>query len=222
MPGNAPRAKLEATRALGADVVLYDRATEDRDEIAARLTAQSGATLVHAFGDPWIIEGQGTAGIEAAAQMQQRIGRGPDRIVACCGGGGLSSGLALACPDAAIYIAEPEGWDDMLRSLAAGRILPVIDKSFPTDCDALQTLETFPINFAVLRERVSGGAFVTPAEVGAAMKLVFERLHLVVEPGGAAALAAVLAGKIAATDATLVTLSAGNVDRETFVRMIGA
>ncbi len=222
MPSNAPRAKLEATRVLGAELVLYDRATQDRDEIAARLTAQSGATLVHAFGDPWIIEGQGTAAIEAAAQLQERIGRGPDRIVACCGGGGLSSGLALACPDADIYIAEPEGWDDMLRSLSAGRILPVIDKSFPTDCDALQTLETFPINFAVLRERVSGGAFVTPAEVGAAMKLVFEKLHLVVEPGGAAALAAVLAGKIAATDATVVTLSGGNVDRETFVRMIGS
>jgi threonine dehydratase len=222
MPGNAPRAKLEATRALGADVVLYDRATEDRDAIAAKLVAQSGATLVHAFGDPWIIEGQGTAGVEAAAQLEARIGRGPDRIVACCGGGGLTAGLSLACPDADIYIAEPEGWDDILRSLAAGRILPVADKSFSTDCDALQTLETFPINFAVLRERVSGGAFVTPAEVGAAMRLAFEKLHLVVEPGGAAALAAVLAGKVDATDATLVTLSGGNVDRETFVRMISA
>jgi threonine dehydratase len=221
MPGNAPRAKLAATRALGADVVLYDRATEDRDAIAARLVAQSGATLVHAFGDPWIIEGQGTAGIEAAAQLEARIGRGPDRIVACCGGGGLTAGLALACPDAEIYIAEPEGWDDILRSLAAGRVVPVADKSFPTDCDALQTLETFPINFAVLHERVSGGAFVTPAEVGAAMRLVFEKLHLVVEPGGAAALAAVLAGKVEASDATVVTLSGGNVDRETFVRMIG-
>lgn len=221
MPSNAPRAKLEATRALGAELVLYDRATEDRDEIAARLTAQSGATLVHAFGDPWIIEGQGSAGIEAAAQLQDRIGRGPDRIVACCGGGGLTAGLSLACPDAEIFIAEPEGWDDVLRSLAAGRILPVADKSFPTDCDALQTLETFPINFDVLKRRVSGGAFVTPAEVGTAMRLAFEKLHLVVEPGGAAALAAVLAGKVAASDATVVTLSGGNVDRETFVRMIG-
>lgn len=221
MPSNAPRAKLEATRALGADVVLYDRATEDRDEIAALLVAQSGATLVHAFGDPWIIEGQGTAGIEAAAQLDARIGRRPDRIVACCGGGGLTAGLSLACPDAEIYIAEPEGWDDVLRSLAAGEIVPVVDKSYPTDCDALQTPATYPINFAVLKERVSGGAFVTPAEVGAAMRLAFEKLHLVVEPGGAAALAAVLAGKVAVTDATVVTLSGGNVDRETFVRMIG-
>jgi threonine dehydratase len=221
MPSNAPRAKLEATRALGAEVVLYDRATEDRDEIAARLVAQSGATLVHAFGDPWIIEGQGTAGIEAAVQLDARIGRRPDRIVACCGGGGLTAGLSLACPDAEIYIAEPEGWDDVLRSLAAGEIVPVADKNHPTDCDALQTPATYPINFAVLKDRVSGGAFVTPAEVGAAMHLAFEKLHLVVEPGGAAALAAVLAGKVPVTDATVVTLSGGNVDRETFVRMIG-
>jgi threonine dehydratase len=222
MPSNAPRAKLAATRALGADIVLYDRATENRDEIAARLTAQSGATLVHAYGDPWIIEGQGTTGIEAAAQLQERIGRGPDRIVACCGGGGLTAGLALACPEAEIWIAEPEGWDDLLNSLAAGEIVSVKDMSYPTDCDALQTPRTFPINFAVLKERVSGGTAVTPADVSAAMKLAFERLHLVVEPGGAAALAAVLSGKVRATDATVVTLSGGNVDRETFVRMIGA
>ena len=222
MPGNAPRAKLEATRALGADVVLYDRATENRDEIAAALVAQSGGTLVHAYGDPWVIEGQGTVGIEAAAQLEERIGHGPDRIVACCGGGGLTAGLALACPEAEIFIAEPEGWDDLLDSLAAGEIRSVKDLSYPTDCDALQTPRTFPINFAVLKERVCGGAAVTPAEIGAAMKLAFEKLHLVVEPGGAAALAAVLSGKVAASDATVVTLSGGNVDRETFVRMISA
>jgi len=221
MPGNAPRAKLAATRALGAQVQLYDRATQDRDLIAADLVARTGATLVHAYGDPWVIEGQGTAGIEAAAQLEARIGRGPDRIVACCGGGGLTAGLALACPDAAILIAEPEGWDDVLRSLDAGEIVPVADMNHPTDCDALQTPRTFPINFAVLRERVSGGAAVTPAEVAAAMRLVFEKLHLVVEPGGAAALAAVLAGRIVASDATIVTLSGGNVDRETFMRLIG-
>jgi threonine dehydratase len=221
MPSNAPRGKLEATRALGAQIVLYDRASENRDEIAAGLVAQSGGTLIHAYGDPWVIEGQGTLGIEAAAQLEARIGRGPDRIVACCGGGGLTAGLALACLDAEIFIAEPEGWDDMLNSLAAGEIMSVRDMSYPTDCDALQTPQTFPINFAVLRARVSGGAAVTAAEVGAAMRLAFERLHLVVEPGGAAALAAVLAGKVAVTDATVVTLSGGNVDRETFVRMIG-
>jgi len=221
MPHDAPRAKLAATRALGAEVVLYDRAREDRDAIAAALVTESGRTLVHAYGDPWIIEGQGTAGIEAAAQLKARIGRGPDRIVACCGGGGLTAGLALACPEADIFIAEPEGWDDVLRSLAAGEIVGVVDRTHPTDCDALQTPRTFPINFAVLKARVSGGAAVTPAEVRAAMRLAFERLHLVVEPGGAAALAAVLAGKVSATDATVVTLSGGNVDREAFIRLIG-
>ena len=222
MPSNAPRAKLAATRALGAQVVLYDRATENRDEIAGRLTEETGATLVHAYGDPWVIEGQGTAGIEAAAQLEARIGRGPDRIVACCGGGGLTAGLALACPAADIFIAEPEGWDDVLASLAAGEIRAVPDMSHPTDCDALQTPRTFPINFAVLKARVSGGTAVTPAEVGAAMRLVFEKLHLVVEPGGAAALAAVLSGRVEATDATVITLSGGNVDAETFVRIIGS
>ncbi|MBO9576190.1 MAG: threonine/serine dehydratase [Sphingobium sp.] len=222
MPSNAPRAKLDATRSLGADVVLYDRATEDRDEIAARLVAQRGATLVHAFGDPWIIEGQGTAGIEAADQLEARIGRRPDRIVACCGGGGLTAGLSLACPDAEIYIAEPEGWDDVLRSLAAGEIVPVADKAHPTECDALQTVATYPINFDVLKARVSGGAFVTTAEIGAAMKLAFQKLRLVVEPGGSAALAAVLAGKVPVTDATIVTLTGGNVDWETFARLAAA
>jgi threonine dehydratase len=221
MPADAPRAKLAATRALGAEVVLYDRATQDRDAIAAALVATSGATLVHAYGDPWIIEGQGTLGIEAAAQLEAMIGRMPDRIVACCGGGGLSAGLALACPDAEILIAEPKGWDDVLRSLAADGILPVADPGHPTDCDALQTPRTFPINFAVLKARVSGGTAVSPAEVRAAMRLVFEALHLVVEPGGAAALAALLSGRIAASDATVVTLSGGNVDRETFARLIG-
>lgn len=221
MPADAPRAKLAATRALGAEVVLYDRATQDRDAIAAVLVATSGATLVHAYGDPWIIEGQGTLGIEAAAQLEAMIGRMPDRIVACCGGGGLSAGLALACPDAEILIAEPKGWDDVLRSLAADGILPVADPGHPTDCDALQTPRTFPINFAVLKARVSGGTAVSPAEVRAAMRLVFEALHLVVEPGGAAALAALLSGRIATSDATVVTLSGGNVDRETFARLIG-
>ncbi|MBT2187687.1 threonine/serine dehydratase [Sphingobium sp. H33] len=221
MPTNAPRAKLESTRALGAEIVLYDRATQDRDGIAAELVAQTGGTLVHAYGDPWVIEGQGTAALEAARQLEQRIGRGPDRIVVCCGGGGLTAGVALACPDAEIFIAEPEGWDDVLNSLAAGEIVGVKDLTHPTDCDALQTPRTFPINFEILKRRVSGGAAVTPAEVGAAIRLAFEKLHLVVEPGGAAALAAIVSGKVAATDATIVTLSGGNVDRETFLRLIG-
>src|SRR3546814_4405183 len=110
-----------------------------RDAVSAKLLAERGGTLVHAYGDPWIIEGQGSAGIEAAAQMQARGIDGPDKVIACCGGGGLSAGLALALPDAEIVAVEPEGWDDVTRSLAAGEILSVEDLAYPTECDALQT-----------------------------------------------------------------------------------
>jgi threonine dehydratase len=167
-----------------------------------------------------VIEGQGSTGIEIASQLSERGLGGPDQIVSCCGGGGLASGLSLACPDAEIIIVEPEGWDDILRSLDAGEILAVDDLTYPTTCDALQTPQTYPINFEVLRQRVSKGVAVTTAEVAAAMRLAFEKLHLVVEPGGAVALAAVLAGKVELRGATAITLSGGNVDRETFVRMI--
>ncbi len=221
MPSNAPQMKLAATRALGAEVVLYDRATESRDEVAAALIAKSGSTLVHAFGDPWVIEGQGTVGVEIAAQLADLGKGGPDQIVSCCGGGGLASGLSLACPNAEIVIVEPEGWDDIVRSLEAGKILPVKDLTHPTYCDALQTPQTYPINFEVLQRRVSKGVVVTTAEVAAAMRLVFEKLHLVVEPGGAVALAAVLAGKVELKGMTAVTLSGGNVDMGTFVKLIG-
>lgn len=216
MPSNAPRMKLAATRALGAEVVLYDRVTESRDAVAAKLLEASGGTLVHAYGDPWIIEGQGSAGIEARAQLAACGIAGPDKVVACCGGGGLSAGLALACPDAEIIAVEPEGWDDVTRSLAAGKILSVEDLAYPTECDALQTPQTWPINFAVLQARGVRGVAVTRDEVRHAMRVAFERLHLVVEPGGAAALAAVLAGKVDLGEATLVTLSGGNVDAELY------
>jgi threonine dehydratase len=220
MPSNAPQMKLAATRALGAEVVLYDRATESRDEVAAALIAKSGSTLVHAFGDPWVIEGQGTAGIDITEQLADLGVGGPDQIVSCCGGGGLASGLSLACPDADIAIVEPEGWDDIIRSLAAGEILPVDDLTYPTTCDALQTPQTHQINFDVLRQRVSTGVAVSTNEVAAAMRLVFEKLHLVVEPGGAVALAAVLAGKVQIKGVTAVTLSGGNVDAAMFTKMI--
>lgn len=221
MPSNAPRIKIAATRALGAEVVFYDRQSESRDDIAAALVAKTGRTLVHAFADPWVIEGQGTAGFEIVDQLKIIGVDGPLHIVACCGGGGLAAGLSLACPDARISIAEPEGWDDVLRSLDTGHIVPVVNPAFPTPCDALQTLSTYPLNYAILQERGVTGACVTPDEIRAAMRLVFDRLHLVVEPGGAAALAAVLAGKIGITDTTVVTLSGGNVDWDTFVTMIG-
>ena len=188
--------------------------------MAAKLIAERGGTLVHAYGDPWIIEGQGTVGIEAAAQMKARAIAGPDKVVACCGGGGLSAGLALALPDAEIVAVEPEGWDDVTRSLAEGKILSVEDMAYPTECDALQTPQTWPINFAVLQARGVRGVVVTRSEVRDAVRLAFEKLHLVVEPGGAAALAAVLAGKVVLTDATLVTLSGGNVDPLKFADII--
>ena len=220
MPSNAPKMKLAATRALGAEVVLYDRLTESRDAVAAALLEESGGTLVHAYGDPWIIEGQGSMGIEARVQMKARGVIGPDRIVACCGGGGLSAGLALACPDAEVFAVEPEGWDDVTRSLVAGEILSVEDLAWPTECDALQTPQTWPINFAVLQARGVRGVVVTREEVRHAMRVAFEKLHLVVEPGGAAALAAVLAGKVAVSDATLVTLSGGNVDPALYAEIL--
>ncbi|MDO9362309.1 MAG: pyridoxal-phosphate dependent enzyme [Sphingopyxis sp.] len=220
MPSNAPQMKLAATRALGAEVVLYDRVTESRDTVATKLLDERGGTLVHAYGDPWIIEGQGSAGIEARAQLSARGIAGPDQVIACCGGGGLSAGLALACPDAEIIAVEPEGWDDVTRSLAAGEILSVEDLSYPTECDALQTPQTWPINFAVLRDRSVRGVVVTREEVRHAMRVVFKKLHLVVEPGGAAALAAVLAGKVELGDATLVTLSGGNVDPKHYAEIL--
>lgn len=220
MPDNAPQAKMAATRALGAQIVTYRRPGEDRDAIAGQLVAQTGATLVHAFGNPWVIEGQGTLAIEAQAQLAARGIDGPLHFIACCGGGGLSAGVALACPTALLSIAEPEGWDDVIHSLAADRIVPVADQNHPTPCDALQTPATYPINFEVLRGRVHSSAVVTPADVAAAMRVVFERLHLVVEPGGAAALAAVLAGKIAIEATPVVTLSGGNVDWGTFHDLI--
>jgi threonine dehydratase len=220
MPSNAPQMKLDATRAMGAEVVTYERATESRDEIAAALLAKSGGTLVHAFGDPWVIEGQGTMALEAITQLAA-LGVGePSQIVACCGGGGLSAGLAIACPNAQIFAVEPEGWDDVTRSLLAGEILSVNDLTYPTECDALQTPKTYPINFEILKARGVSGVVVTKQEVHAAMKLAFERLHLVLEPGGAAALAAVIAGKVEVSGVTLVTLSGGNVDAAMFAQII--
>ena len=221
MPVDAPAVKLAATRALGAEVVLYDRpGGEDRDALAARLCAERGAVLVHAFADAWVIEGQGTAGLELAAQMAERCGGPPTRIVAPCGGGGLSAGLALACPGAEIVPVEPEGWDDVGRSLAAGTIVRVAADAPPTACDALQTPSTFPINFAVLQERCAFALSVTPAEVRAGQRLAFSRLRLVVEPGGAAALAAVLAGKVATDGRTAVILSGGNTDPQAFAQVL--
>jgi threonine dehydratase len=216
MPRDAPAIKVARTKEMGAQVVLYDRMTEDREAIGQALAAERGAAYVHAFADPWVIEGQGSAGIEIA----QQLGRQPGRIVACCGGGGLTAGLALACPDAVVIPVEPEGWDDVARSIAAGSIQRVIDDPPATACDALQTLATQEINFAVIRQRCAFGLSVTEEEVAQAQRFAFSRLRLVLEPGGAVALAAVLAGKARADENTVVIASGGNVDPAAFARVI--
>lgn len=220
MPHDAPRSKRDATLALGAEVVGYDRATESREAIAAALAAARGGTLVPSFDDPWIIEGQGSAGLEAARQMQAAGSGLPTRVVVPCGGGGLAAGLALGLPDAAIVAVEPEGWDDMARSLEAGWIEPVGPNPPATACDALQTTRVSPLTFDVLSRRGATGVAVTEAEVAFAQRWAAERLRLVIEPGGAVALAALLAGKVEPADGTLVILSGGNVDRLAYARTI--
>lgn len=218
MPRDAPQVKLDATRALGAEVVLYERPGEDRDAVAANLIEERGGTLVHAFGDPWVIEGQGSAGIELAAQL----GRAPSRIIACCGGGGLAAGLALACPESAIVPVEPEGWDMVGQSLAAGKIVHAAADAPVTICDALQPTATKQINLDVLAGRSEPGVAVTDEEVRAAQRFAFARLRLVVEPGGAAALAAALAGKVPLDEGTVILLTGGNVDPQNFAQTIAS
>lgn len=215
MPSDAPGVKVERTRALGADIVFYDRMTEDRIAIATGLASERGATIVPPFADPWIIEGQGSAGIEA----REQLGFEPDMVAAPCGGGGLVSGLALALPGARVVFGEPEGWDDMCRSLAGGVIVPVGPNPPPTACDALQTLQASPLTFDVLTERGATGFAVSDAEVGAAMRFARDTMGLVVEPGGAAGLAVLLSGKIVPAERTLVILSGGNVEPAIFERM---
>lgn len=220
MPSDAPQVKLSETKRLGAEVVLYERLTQSRDAIAAEICAEKGSVLVHAYGDAWVIEGQGSTGIELVSQMECFAGGGPTRIVTPCGGGGLASGLAIACPDAEVVPVEPEGWDDITRSLAGGEIVGVGANPPPTACDALQTMATFPINFAVMTSHHMQGVAVSEAEVRAAQVYAFKKLRLVVEPGGAAALAAVLAGKVSAGGRTAVILSGGNVDPAAFAKVI--
>jgi threonine dehydratase len=220
MPGDAPIAKLRNTQALGVKVVTYDRMTEDRVAIAHALASECGATVVPAFDDPWIIEGQGSAAYEAALQLKAQTGLAFDQVIACCGGGGLASGCALALPDAAMMIVEPEGWDDMCRSLIAGEIKAVGVNPPPTSCDALQTLAPSPLTFEILKARNAQGVTVDDIEIATAMRFAFERLRLVLEPGGAVALAAVLAGKVEIGLVPLVTLSGGNVDPAQFCAML--
>ncbi len=220
MPEDAPRVKLERTASLGATIVTYDRMTEDREEIAQTIASEKGATYAHAYGDPWVIEGQGTAGIEIAEQLLAVTNRPVSKIIACCGGGGLTSGLALACPDASVVPVEPEGWDDVCCSLETGEIQSVGDNPPPTACDAIQTFRTFPINFNVMKQYCREWARVSEEDIRKAQHFAFAHMRLVIEPGGAAALAAVIAGKIDVDDTTAVMLTGGNTDAASFATVL--
>lgn len=208
MPSDAPQVKVDGTRGEGAEIIFYDRRNESREGIAARISDETGATVVPSFDDPAIVAGQGTVGLEVVEQL----GRAPNRIVVPCGGGGLASGISLAVPEAEIVIVEPEGWDDMARSLEIGEIVPVPADAPNTFCDALQTPRVSPITFGILRERQATALWVSDSEAAEAVRFAWERHGLVVEPGGAVALAALLSAKVAPLDDTVVVLSGGNID----------
>lgn len=219
MPADAPRMKLDNTRALGAEVITYDRLTGSREAIASELAGSRGARLVPSFDDPQVIAGQGTAGLELMHQASE-LGLTPDQVLVCCSGGGLVSGCAIAIRELAplcqIHTVEPEGHDDARRSLASGRR----ERNPPGGsslCDALLAPSPGEMTFPIMRSLLAGGLAVSDHEVLTAMAWAWRELKLVVEPGGAVALAAVLAGRIECRDrVTAVVVSGGNVDPATF------
>jgi len=215
MPADAPEIKLERTRGYGARVITYDRETEDREEIAARVQSETGATFVHPYNAPAVIAGQGTVGLEMAAQAAA-LGRQFDDVLACTGGGGLSSGIALALhhksPGTRFHTVEPEMFDDYKRSLEAGALLSNGSKT-GSICDALLSESPGEIGFSILRGLAGEGVTVTDEEVLDAVAFALTELKLVVEPGGAAALAAVLSGKLSIKGKIVgVVLTGGNID----------
>lgn len=223
MPGDAPTIKIENTRALGAEVVLYDRATEDRDAIGARLAQERGLTLIKPFDEPQVIAGQGTTGLEIAEDMNA-LGVTEADVMVCCGGGGLTSGIALAlaadAPGLRARPAEPEGFDDVTRSLKSGKI----ERNARLDgslCDAIITPQPGNLTFPIMREHCGPGVVVTEEECLHAVALAFERLKIVVEPGGAAALAAALFHPNEfSEDAVIAVATGGNVDADIFARAL--
>jgi threonine dehydratase len=219
MPSDAPATKRDATLAAGAEIVAYDRATESREAIAAGLAEARGATLVPSFDDVDVIEGQGSVGVEIGEQ----IGLPPDRILVPCGGGGLAAGIALALPDSEVVAVEPEGWDDMARSIDAGEPVPVAEPAPPTRCDALQTKLVSPLTLGALREAGARALWVSEVEIETAMAFAARHLRIVAEPGGAVALAALLAGKAGeVTGRTVVVVSGGNVDPALYAAILAA
>lgn len=224
MPHDAPRIKVDNTRRLGGEVIGYDRYTEVREDIGRRLAQQRGAVIVPAYDDPQIIAGQGTVGLEMAEQAAA-LGVGIDQVLVCCSGGGLVAGAALALRAARdatrVYSVEPAGFDDHARSLALGERV----RNAPgarSICDALQAPTPGDVTFPINRALLAGGLVVSDDEVRIAMRFAFETLKLVVEPGGAVALAAVLAGQLpTAGRVTAVVLSGGNVDPAAFAAILG-
>lgn len=219
MPADAPQMKIDNTRALGAEVVLYDRETESRDEIGATMSAARGLTLIKPFDEPQVIAGQGTCGLEIAAQAAE-LGVNAQEVLVCCGGGGLTSGIALAleakAPHLTVRPVEPEGFDDVARSLEAGDI-----QCNPTQlgsiCDAIVTPQPGQITFPVLHRLCGPGVVVPDEDCLRAMALAFARLKVVLEPGGAIALAAALFhNDQVAGDDIIAVASGGNVDPDVF------
>ena len=224
MPADAPRAKLDGTRSLGAAVVLYDRDRESRELIAAQLATETGATLVPAFDDPHVIAGQGTVGLELMQQARD-LELIPDQVLIGCSGGGLISGSALAIralsPTTEVLAVEPEGFDDTRRSLEAGHRLANAPGA-RSICDALLSPSPGVLNFALMRELLAGGVTVGDTEVRIAMAWGFRHLRIVIEPGGAVALAALLAGRVPTHGRTIaIAITGGNVDATTFVEALG-
>ncbi len=223
MPADAPQLKIENTRALGAEVVLYNRDTENRDEIGARLSAERDLTLVKPFDNPNVIAGQATTGLEIA-QDANALGITDADVLVCCGGGGLTSGIALACeadaPGLRVRPVEPTGFDDVARSLASG----TLESNTATSgniCDAIITPQAGDLTFPIMKRLCGAGLAVTEDECLNAMAQAFLRLKIVAEPGGAAALAAALShGDELSGDAVFVTVSGGNVDPAMFSRAL--
>ena len=225
MPADAPAMKIEATRAFGAEVVTYDRYTQSREAIAADLAQQRQAVTVPPFDDPFVIAGQGTVGLETAAQLQAK-GVAADVLLCPASGGGLIAGIALAferlSPATRIHSVEPAGFDDYARSLAAGERVANAPGGRSL-CDSLMSPEPGEITFAVNRRLLAGGLAVTDDEVLAAMAFAFRHLKIVLEPGGATGLAALLSGRLPLKGRTAVVIaSGGNVDPAVFARAIGA
>src|SRR5271166_1786628 len=223
MPADAPRPKRERTAALGAEIVLYDRAREDRQAIAQDIAQKRQAALVPPYDDPLVIAGQGTAGREIVEDLAAQ-GLVPDVVVVTASGGGLTAGIALAVkarvPQARLYTAEPEGFDDHARSFRSGQ-RERNSALTGTICDALMAQTPGEMTFAINRALDADGSAVSDQEVAAAVAFAFRELKLVVEPGGAAALAALLSGKLDVTGKIAVAvLSGGNVDPDLFYRLV--